>query len=60
MPTRVLAEDQRGLGDADILGPHDLVRAAVLQHAVLMDTGFMSKRIAPDDRLVRLHGLARQ
>ena len=33
----VLAEHEFGFGDADILGAHDFVGAAMLEHAVLMD-----------------------
>ena len=46
-------------GLADVLRPHDLVGARVLQHAVLVDAGFVRERVAADDRLVRLHRLAR-
>ena len=57
---RVLAEHQRRLRHADFLGPHDFVGAAILQHAVLVDAGFVRERIAPDDRLVGLDALAGQ
>ncbi len=41
---------------ADVLGPHDLVRVARLQHTVLMDAGRVRKCIRADHCLVRLHG----
>ena len=56
----MLAEHQRRLRDADFFGPHDLVGAAILQHAVLVDAGFVRERVAADDRLVRLNAFARQ
>ena len=55
---RVLAEDERRLRHADFFRPHDLVGPAILQHAVLVDAGFVRERIAADDRLVGLHVLA--
>ena len=39
---------------ADVLRPHDLVGARVLQHAVLVDAGLVRERVAADDGLVRL------
>ena len=42
---------------ADVLRPHDLVRARVLQDAVLVNAGFVGERVASDDGLVGLHGL---
>src|SRR5207248_4551044 len=38
----------------------DLVGPRVLEHAVLVDAGLVRERVAADDRLVRLHRLARQ
>ena len=55
----VLAEDQRR-ADADLFGPHDLVGAAILQHPVLVDAGFVRERVAADDRLVGLDRFARE
>ena len=55
----VLAQHQIGLGQAHVLGPHDLVGAALLEHAVLMDAGLVGKGVAADDRLVALHLNAR-
>ena len=40
---------------AHILGAHDFVGFAVLEHAVLMDAGFVGKGIGADDGLVGLH-----
>ena len=40
---------------ADAFRRHDLIGGGVLQHAVLVDAGFMREGVAPDDRLVRLH-----
>ena len=57
---RVLAEHQRRLRHADVLGPHDFVGAAILQHAVLVNAGFVRERVAADDRLVGLDRLAGQ
>ena len=55
---RVLAEHERRAGHAHVLGPHDLVGAAVLQHPVLVDAGLVREGVAADDGLVGLHGLA--
>ena len=43
---------------ADVLRPHDLVGARVLEHPVLVDAGFVRERVAADDRLVGLHRFA--
>ena len=50
----VLAQDQVGLGDADLLGTHDLVGGALLEHAVLVDARLVGEGVAADDRLVPL------
>ena len=47
MTPGVLAQHQVRLGEADRLRGHDLVGASVLQHAVLMDSGFGAKALAP-------------
>src|SRR5205807_905854 len=60
MASRVLAEDERLPGCADILSLHDLVRPAVLHDAVLMDARLVRESIAADDRFVRLDPLARE
>jgi hypothetical protein len=54
----MLAQNQLVLRPADILRPHDFVGFAVLQHAVLMNPGFVGKGIGTDHRLVRLHRVA--
>ena len=51
---RVLAQHQPALRHADRLRPHDLVGLLVLEHAVLMDAGFVRKGVRADDGLVRL------
>ena len=56
VPATVLAQHQLRAGQADVLGPHDLVGGTLLEHAVLMDAGFVGERILADDRLVALHG----
>ena len=55
----MLAQDKVGAGNADVFRPHDLVRRAILEHAILVDAGFMGERVAADDRLVALHGQPR-
>src|SRR5918996_1672904 len=39
-------------------GVHDLVGAALLEHAVLVDAGLVGERVATDHGLVRLHRVA--
>ena len=56
MPARVLTQDEVGSGDADLLGAHDLVGGALLEHAVLVDACLVGERVAADDRLVPLDG----
>ena len=56
----VLAEHDRVAAQPDGGGVHDLVGGALLQHAVLVDAGLVRERVAPDDRLVRLHLVAGQ
>ena len=56
----VLAEHERVGRQADGGGVHDLVGRALLQHAVLVDARLVRERVAPDDRLVRLHRVAGQ
>ncbi len=51
----MLAEHEIGLGEADVLGPHDLVGPRLLEHAVLVDAGLVGEGVAADDRLVALH-----
>src|SRR3989442_2543699 len=45
---------------SDVLRPHDLVRARILQHSVLVDAGFVREGVASDDRFVGLHRLLRE
>ena len=54
-PAAVFAEHQVGLREADVLRPHDFVRRALLEHAVLVDAGLVGEGVAADDRLVPLH-----
>ena len=54
----MLAQHQLVRRDADVLGLHDLVGELVLQHAVLMDSGFVRERVVADDRLVGRHRLS--
>ena len=58
MTAGVLAENQRRLRHADLLGAHDFVGPAILQHAVLVDACFVRERVAADDRLVGLDAFA--
>ena len=44
---RVLPEHQRRGRHADVLGAHDLVGPAILQHAVLVDAGFVRNALRP-------------
>src|SRR3954468_1722369 len=57
MAAGMLSERQRH-PNADGLGIHDLVRPRVLQHPVLVDAGFVRKRVRADDCLVRLDDVA--
>ena len=59
VPAAVLAQHQVGLRQADVLGVHDLVGAALLEHAVLVDAGLVGEGVPADDRLVALHLHAR-
>ena len=42
----------------DVVGPHDLVRPPILQHAVLMNPGLVRERVPADDGLVGLNTLS--
>ena len=55
VPAAVLAQHQLGLRQADVLGIHDLVGGALLEHAVLVDAGFVGEGVLADDGLVALH-----
>src|SRR5207244_9611506 len=60
VPARVLAQHKPRPFGADGRRGHDLVRARVLEHAILMDAALVSEGVEPHDRLVRLHGNARE
>ncbi len=55
--TAVLTQHEIRARQPDILGQHDFVSRSVLNHAVLMDAGFVCKSVLADDRLVsrRVH-----
>ena len=55
MAAGVLAHHQVRAALPDVLGPHDLVGAGVLQHAVLVDAALVGEGVLADDRLVELH-----
>ncbi len=57
---RELAEDDLVGRPADVLGAHDLVGVARLQHAVLVDAGGVREGVGADHRLVRLDDEARR
>src|SRR5438270_595489 len=48
----VLAEDEVGALEPDVLGAHHLVRLLVVDHPVLVDAGFVHEGVLPDHRLV--------
>src|SRR5690606_9061950 len=52
---RVLAHDQHAGVAPDQFGVHDLVGRAMLDDAVLMDTGLVREGVLPDYRLVGRH-----
>ena len=53
-----LAEHQPVGAPAHVLGAHDLVGLAVLEHAVLVDAGLVREGVGADDGLVGLHRIA--
>ena len=53
VPAGMLPEHQRR-GDADVLGPHDLVGAPILQHAVLVDARLVRVLSNTQDMLSKL------
>ena len=55
----VLAQHQPRIWHAHRLRRHDFIRQRIFKHAILVNSGFVSKRIAADDSLVRLHRNAR-
>ena len=54
VPPRVFAQHQPGRRGAHHLRLHDLVGRAALEHARLVDPGFVRERVAADDGLVGL------
>jgi len=52
VPAGMLAEHELCARETDVLRTHDLVGLAMLEHAVLMDAGFVRERVVADDRLV--------
>src|SRR5688572_3668744 len=48
----VLTEHQVGAREPHILRPHDLVGRVMLEHAVLMNAGFVRERVFTDDGFV--------
>ena len=55
MPAAVLAQNEFGAQHSHILGVHDLIGGAFLEHAVLVNARFVSKGVLADNRLVALH-----
>ena len=51
----MLSENDLAFGHADRSRRHDFVGNGVLQHAVLMDAGFVRERVVADDGLVGLN-----
>ena len=56
MPSGVLTQHQAGLGCADHFGAHNFVGLLVLEHAVLVDAGFVGEGIGADNGFVGLDG----
>ncbi len=54
MPAGMFAQHQAGLGHAHRFGAHDLIGLVVLEHAVLVDAGFMGKGIGAHDGFIGL------
>src|SRR3954471_15800464 len=54
MPAGMLAEHQRRTRNTNHFGLDDLVGETVLQHAMLVNTGFMGKGVAPHNGFVWL------
>src|SRR5208282_4404307 len=55
VPAGVLAQHQSRIGHAHRLRRHDFVGQRILEHAILVNSGLMRKRIAASDGLVWLH-----
>ena len=56
---RMFAEHHAVRAPTHILGAHDLIGLAALEHAVLMDPGFVREGVGADNGLVGLHRKAR-
>src|SRR5579863_6536165 len=54
VPPRMFAEHEFGIRHSDRLRSHDFVGQRILEHAVLMNAGFMGKGVAADNCLVGL------
>jgi hypothetical protein len=54
MPPGMFAQDQFRAAQADRFGGHDFVGLVVLEHAILVDAGFVGKCVRSDNGLVRL------
>ena len=53
--SRMFAQNNMGIADADRLGRHDLIGDFFLDQAVLVDAGFVRKRVGANDGFIRLH-----
>src|SRR5258708_11028569 len=54
MPARMFTQNEFGLVYTDVFRPHDLIGETMLEHPVLVNACFVSKRIRSDNCLVRL------
>ena len=54
VPAGVFSQHQTAAVGADIFGTHDLVGQVILQHAILVDAGFVGKSIRANDGFIRL------
>src|SRR5688572_20313874 len=55
----MFAKHEFGLIYPHVFRAHDLIRRLMLEHAILMNAGFVCKRIRAYDRFVGLHNHAR-
>src|SRR6266566_417087 len=58
MTTRMLAQDEFVCRNSHRLRSHDFIAQRIADYAVLVNPGFVRKRIAPDNCLVRLYAEA--
>src|SRR5262249_49478691 len=58
VPAGMLTQDYIVFRHPDGFWRHDLIAKRIVQHAVLMNTGFMCERIASDNGLIRLNAEA--